>query len=149
MEQAVPNTAAGTDCCPYWSLQDRSCLLGDGGLHLPVVEHVELYCQREVYSSCPYYIEKTEKNIKFRRLELSDSRVDCRRYQRVSARFPIYLFSSVAKVSSCIPDSMAITVDFSQGGFVLSLITLLTKELRCFCLRVMIPVPLLFSAAAM
>ena len=100
--------------CPHWSQRDRSCLLSQKGLYLPVTEHVEIYCEGGNYSSCSQYMKQVVRPAAG---TVVDQGVNRRRHRRVPGRFFFRLAESTddEELSRLIDDS-AITVDLSRGG---------------------------------
>ena len=100
--------------CPHWSQQDRSCLLSQKGLFLPVTEHVEIYCEGGNYSSCSQYMGQV---LRPPAGTVIDQGVNRRRHPRVPGRFFFRLAESSAEEDlNRLIDDAAITVDLSRGG---------------------------------
>jgi hypothetical protein len=99
--------------CPHWSAKDRSCLLSQRGLYLPVAEHIEIYCEGGNFSSCSQYMAQTfpPEGAPF-----SDNVVDHRRFRRVPGRFSFRLAERAGDSLNQLIDDAATTVDFSPGG---------------------------------
>lgn len=100
--------------CPYWSIGDRSCLYGKGGLYLPVAEHIQTYCQTPNYSSCnlldgQLFVDGQSGP----RAEFQNRRS----YERVPGRFTFRVSNYLQEADLvCLVDDKACTVDISQGG---------------------------------
>jgi len=100
--------------CPYWSISTRSCLYGKGGIYLPVIEHVQTYCQTLNYPSCPLLEGQSFVNVQGM---TKDEFLNRRGHERVPGRFAL-------RVSGCLKDTdlvsllddQACTVDISPGG---------------------------------
>lgn len=99
--------------CPHWSRQDRSCLLSQDGLYLPVTEHVEIYCEGGNYSSCTYYMGKA---IDSDTGVVEGKGLNRRHYRRVPGRFSFRLAECAGDDLDRLIDDAAITVDLSRGG---------------------------------
>lgn len=100
--------------CPHWSQQDRSCLLSQKGLYLPVTEHVGIYCEGGNYSSCSQYMRQALCPATG---AVVDQAVNRRRHPRVPGRFFFRLVESPAEEDlNRLIDDAAITVDLSRGG---------------------------------
>ncbi len=100
--------------CPHWSEQDRSCLLSQKGLYLPVTEHVEIYCEGGNYSSCSQYMGQALRPAVG---TVVDRGVNRRRHRRIPGRFFFRLAESTDDEDlNRLIDDAAITVDLSRGG---------------------------------
>lgn len=113
--------------CPYWSLQGRNCLLSQGGLYLPVAEHIGTYCEGGNYSSCAQY---TKRAFSSDTQEPIDERENRRRNVRVPGRFAFRLAEGTSGESGELLDDAALTVDFSLGGIRFESYRALSKDTK-------------------
>ena len=106
--------AAAEGSCPYWSISNRSCLYGKGGIYLPVTEHIHTYCQTPNYLSCP----QLEGQPFAGSLGLPKDEFQNRRgYKRVPGRFVLRLLGRIKDEDLVsVLDDQACTVDISPGG---------------------------------
>jgi len=99
--------------CPHWSARDRSCLLCQCGLYLPVTEHIEIYCEGGNFPSCSQYMAQA---VPSRGLDSTGQVVNHRRFRRVPGRFSFRLAERAAGALNQLIDDAATTVDLSPGG---------------------------------
>jgi len=101
--------------CPHWSRQGQSCLLSQGGVYLPVMEHIGVYCEGGNFTSCAHYMEKVLHADTGAAVDKSQNR---RKHRRVPARFSFRLTerTSDALALDNLVDNVATTVDLSSGG---------------------------------
>ena len=120
--------------CPYLSEGDRECLMTNGGLYIPMPEHVNNLCQTSRFDQCHHYIQgcSVVKDLAGH-LDFihNDSR---RRYRRINERMPLQLSDCGQDGRSAgILDHEAFTVDLSFGGIRLeSRVALPVREKICF-----------------
>ena len=109
----LPNNQNG-HACPHWSLQSRSCRASHGGLYLPVLEHVEIYCEGGNFGSCYQYMEETLRADFAAAEEVKRNR---RRHRRVPCRYSFRLAERKDNAGlDRLFDDVATTVDLSSGG---------------------------------
>ena len=101
--------------CPHWSRQDRSCLLSQGGLYLPVTEHVTVYCEGGNFTSCSQYMGQVLHSDTDASVDKSMNR---RKHRRVPGRFSFRLAERTGDALELdkLIDDVATTVDLSAGG---------------------------------
>jgi len=99
--------------CPHWSAKDRSCLLSQWGLYLPVAEHIEIYCEGGNFSSCSQYMAQAPPPVG---PSSSDNAMNHRHFRRVPGRFSFRLAERAGDALNQLIDDAATTVDLSPGG---------------------------------
>lgn len=100
--------------CPHWSMISKSCLLHQGGLFIPVSEHVKIYCQSSNYLSCQQILSQAAAVSSSPWENKEENR---RRFKRTQKRYYLRLSEYKPSVVAEVPlDECACTVDMSAGG---------------------------------
>jgi Tfp pilus assembly protein PilZ len=100
--------------CPYWSISNKSCVYGRGGLYLPVAEHILTYCRTPNYASCSLLEGQLVVNDQG---GVKEDFQDRRGYERVPGRFTFKVSNHLRDEDLVsLVDDKAVTVDISQGG---------------------------------
>lgn len=104
--------------CPYLSVSQLECKVTEGGLYLPMPEHIDMFCKDASHVHCRHYLRGCEickENAQKMGLVNDESR---RKYRRVRERIDLFLaqYSDSGKLIDVLDDS-AYTIDLSLGGF--------------------------------
>jgi len=111
----------GTDTigeqCPYFSQCAKECLMTNGGLFIPMPEHINALCLTPRFVQCSHYVHgcAAVRELASQLGYVHDA--SRRRYRRVSERIPIQI-ADCAHDGRCaeILDNEAFTIDLSLGG---------------------------------
>ncbi len=100
--------------CSHWSPISKSCLLHQGGLFIPVDEHIKIYCQNSNYLTCQHFSEQAKPRASSTWEEKEENR---RRFKRIQKRYYLRLSEYKPSAIAEVPiDECACTVDLSAGG---------------------------------
>jgi len=104
-------------CCPYFSEGGHECLMTNGGLYIPMPEHINNLCVTSRFDQCYHYIQgcSVVRNLAGQLgFTHNDSR---RRYRRITERIPLqFAVCGHDERGAEILDQEAFTVDLSFGG---------------------------------
>ncbi len=102
--------------CPFWSETKKECRLCQGGLFIPLDDHIEAYCITTAYPQCLQYSFYQEQQPAASEFQLEQER-NRRRFPRVEASYKITLVRMVTSgtVASHL-STFAETLDLSCGG---------------------------------
>lgn len=107
----------GEKHCPYLSEGGHECLMTNGGLYIPMPEHVNTLCQTTRFDQCYHYVQgcSVARDLAGQLGFIhNDSR---RRYRRVRERLPLQLSDCACDGRGAeLLDPDACTVDLSFGG---------------------------------
>ncbi|MCP3933576.1 MAG: PilZ domain-containing protein [Bacteroidetes bacterium] len=102
--------------CPFWKPESKKCLACNGGLFIPLDEHIEVYCKKPDYPQCLQY------SMQVRTLpeavdHVSDPNDNRRQYQRHPSVHKVTLVKLI-KSDEIVShySTVASTLDLSQGG---------------------------------
>ncbi len=103
--------------CPYYAHCTQECLMTNGGLYIPMPEHINTLCSTPRYGQCHHYrhgcvaIREVATQLGYA------NDVSRRRYPRVQERIPMQItdYSHDGRGANIL-DSEAFTVDLSLGG---------------------------------
>jgi hypothetical protein len=102
--------------CPFWSATSKKCSICEGGLFIPLDDHVEAFCKTPRFSACPIYVDHSENQLvlleKVRKSELN--RRKYMRFETSRHLTLIKIFASGKLVSQLASDVK--TIDISKGG---------------------------------
>jgi hypothetical protein len=102
--------------CPFWSETSKKCRICQGGLFIPLDEHIETYCTTLSYPQCVQYtLENDHHQLQTdRKRDLSRNR---RLLPRIEARWKITLVRLITTGTVVSHFStLAETLDLSRGG---------------------------------
>lgn len=103
--------------CPYLSESGHECLMTNGGLYIPMPEHINTLCLTPIFCQCYQYIQGCS-TVRELAGQLGCNSMDSRRrYSRITTRIPL-------QISDCghdgrgatVLDHEAFSVDLSFGG---------------------------------
>lgn len=119
--------------CPFWSTESHKCRICNGGLFIPLDDHVEVYCTTPAYPQCLQYELHSEKQLQIMR-EARGQGQNRRKYTRTNASHKISLAKLVESGEIVSHHStIAKTLDVSKGGMKLAIeIPLLTNTVVQF-----------------
>jgi hypothetical protein len=102
--------------CPFWSSSSTKCSLCNGGLFIPLDDHVEAFCKTFRYPSCVQYSLHSENQIYLQeKIRISEN--NRRKYLRLESSHKITLLKILqADKSESHVGSDAKTIDLSKGG---------------------------------
>jgi hypothetical protein len=102
-----------TTCCPLWNEEDGSCRYSQGGLLIPVLDHIQTYCLTENHVSCSYFVEARQANAH----ELYGGSNNRRRFPRIPGSTVLRISEYVEGACSArLFDAAAATVDLCPLG---------------------------------
>ena len=107
--------------CPFWSVQTVKCQLGQGGIFIPLDDHIEVYCKTEYFPQCMQYILHSEDHIQL--MDISKKvNLNRRKYERIEACYKVTLvkLAHSGQIVSHI-STIGRTLDLSQGGMRLAM----------------------------
>lgn len=102
--------------CPFWSETFRKCRICQGGLFIPLDDHVEAYCTTLSYPQCVQYtLEHDQQHLQpDRNQEITQNR---RQYPRTQACWKITLVRlSTSNIVTPHFSAIAETIDLSRTG---------------------------------
>lgn len=104
--------------CPYLSDSCQECLMTNGGLYIPMPEHINTLCMTIRYAQCHHYIHGCSSVWSVASQLGVTHDTSRRRYRRITERLPLQLADCGAFDGRCaeIIDHRAFTVDLSLGG---------------------------------
>ncbi|MCP4338966.1 MAG: PilZ domain-containing protein [Desulfobulbaceae bacterium] len=102
--------------CPFWSATSMKCSLCNGGIFIPLDDHMESFCNTSHYSACVQYRLHSENQTSLQE-KVRKSEENRRKYMRVESSHEITLVKIFEsdKPKSYISTS-ANTIDVSKGG---------------------------------
>ncbi len=105
-----------TQRCAYWSISACICDKNEGGIFIPMEDHIEQYCLSASHCNCPQF-QTTNKQ----QTRLSGKWANRRRSERINAQEPITLDALhphvlLTPVSAAIKKLAARTLDISASG---------------------------------
>lgn len=114
--------------CPFWSADSMKCSLCNGGLFIPLDDHIDVYCKTSDYSQCLQYSLHSGKQLEI--LEKSRKGGDNRRkYLRIFANYKVTLEKLIgANEGGAHFSTVVETLDVSKGGMRLSTKMPLTND---------------------
>ncbi len=102
--------------CPFWSAASTKCSLCNGGLFIPLDDHMEAFCKTFRFSACVQYTLHSENQI-YLQEKVRISEENRRKYLRIETAHEITLVK-ILKSGKLVSDfsSDAKTIDVSKGG---------------------------------
>lgn len=102
--------------CPFWSTVSMKCSISNGGLFIPLDDHVETYCYTLHFGSCSQYIFHSENQILLqgRFQKVAENRRKYMRFESSCYMTMVKVFEFGERLSHFIPEAK--TVDLSKGG---------------------------------
>ncbi len=102
--------------CPFWSTESLKCRVCNGGLFIPLDDHMAVYCTTPAYPQCLQYELNSEKQLQIME-EASGARKNRRQYMRINASYKVILAKLVEAGEIVSHQStVAKTLDVSKGG---------------------------------
>lgn len=113
--------------CPFWNPQNNLCEVKEGGLFIPLEDHISIYCTKPTFSKCMQYdlgcqIEQLSSE------ELFYWEGNRRKHIRIEKDYTVTLVKLIPTGSVATHISTAHTLDISMGGMRLLLDEELPKE---------------------
>lgn len=107
--------------CPFWKAESKKCLVCNGGLFIPLDDHVDVYCKTPDYPQCLQYCMNSEIDLEFIK-EATKPHDNRRKYQRHPSIHKVTLvkLTKSGEIVSHL-STVAKTLDLSQGGMRLNM----------------------------
>lgn len=120
-----------SEFCPYWCSSGQDCRMSQGGVYLPMPEHISLFCRSKSFVQCHQYAIGCEAiRTAIEQCECVD-RENRRKFQRIKEEVPVSV--TVADTAGDIQFVIgAITLDMSLEGIRLQTHEELLPESKVF-----------------
>jgi len=107
--------------CPYWKAESKKCLACNGGLFIPLDDHIEFFCKTSDYPQCLQY-SMHAKSQQETVPQVETAKDNRRKYHRHPSTHKVTLVKLIqsGEVVSHL-STEASTLDLSQGGMRLNL----------------------------
>lgn len=104
------------EACPFWSAQSLKCQLCQGGLFIPLDDHIDVYCKTLNYPQCMQYTLYSANHVQLMAKYRQANR-NLRKYERIEICHKVTLVKLVGsgQVASHI-STIGKTLDLSMGG---------------------------------
>lgn len=102
--------------CPFWSATSKKCTICEGGLFIPLDDHVDAFCKTPRFLACPIFVDHSDNQL-FLLEKVRKSELNRRKYIRFETSRHLTLvkiFASGKLVSHLASDVK--TIDVSKGG---------------------------------
>jgi hypothetical protein len=102
--------------CPFWSGESLKCRICNGGLFIPLDDHIDVYCTSPIFSQCLQYELHSAKHLEIMQ-KARETRENRRKYSRIFASYKVTLakLKESGEIVSHRP-TVAKTLDVSKGG---------------------------------
>jgi hypothetical protein len=102
--------------CPFWSATSMKCSLCNGGIFIPLDDHMEAFCNTSHYSACVQYTLHSENQTSLQE-KVRKSEENRRKYMRIETSHKITLIKiNGSEKSESHLTTYTNTLDVSKGG---------------------------------
>ncbi len=114
--------------CPFWSEGSKKCRICNGGLFIPLDDHIDVYCTGPIFSQCLQYELHSARHLDMME-RARETRENRRKYSRIFASYKVTLekLKESGEIVSHHP-TVAKTLDVSKGGMRLATDTPLVND---------------------
>jgi hypothetical protein len=102
--------------CPFWSVSSRKCSLCNGGIFIPLDDHVAAFCTTPHFSACVQYTTHSEMSTSLQE-NVRKSEENRRKFLRIETSHKITLIKISGSDKTESPSrTYTKTLDVSKGG---------------------------------